>query len=49
MTFGYFSSKQVEEVENEDLIDFNNDYFLKNGLSSSYQNQALNGKSYDRL
>lgn len=39
----YFSSKQVEEIENEDLIDFNNNYILKNGFSSSYQNQVVNG------
>jgi integrase/recombinase XerD len=39
----YFSSKQVEEIENEDLIDFNNNYILKNNFSSSYQNQVVNG------
>lgn len=39
----YFSSKRIEEIENEDLIDFNNNYILKNGFSSSYQNQVVNG------
>lgn len=39
----YFPLKEVEEIENEDLIDFNNNYILKNGFSSSYQNQVVNG------
>jgi integrase/recombinase XerD len=38
----YFPLKEVEEIENEDLIDFNNNYILKNGFSSSYQNQVVN-------
>lgn len=39
----YFPSKEVEEIENDDLIDFNNNYILKNNFSSSYQNQVVNG------
>ncbi len=39
----YFPDKKVIEIENEDLIDFNNNYILKNGFSSSYQNQVVNG------
>ena len=39
----YFPTKEVEEIENEDLIEFNNQYILKNGFSSSYQNQVVNG------
>lgn len=38
----YFSEKSVEEIDNEDLIAFNNDYILKNNFSSSYQNQLVN-------
>lgn len=39
----YFPTKEVEEIKNEDLIEFNNQYILKNGFSSSYQNQVVNG------
>jgi integrase/recombinase XerD len=38
----YFASKTIEEISNEDLIAFNNDYILKNNFSSSYQNQLVN-------
>ena len=38
----YFASKSIEEISNEDLITFNNDYILKNNFSSSYQNQLVN-------
>ena len=38
----YFASKSIEEISNEDLIAFNNDYILKNNFSSSYQNQLVN-------
>jgi len=36
------SSKNLEEITNDDLIRFNNEYILKNGLSASYQNQMVN-------
>lgn len=39
----YFAEKDIEEIDNEDLITFNNNYILKNNLSSSYQNQVVNG------
>ena len=39
----YFSHKAVSEITNEDLIEFNNKYILENHLSSSYQNQIVNG------
>lgn len=39
----YYADKDLEEIDNEDLINFNNAYILKNGLSSSYQNQLVNG------
>ena len=38
----YFSAKKVEEITNVDIINFNNDYILKNKLSASYQNQVVN-------
>jgi len=38
----YYSEKKLEEITNEDLINFNNNYILKNGLSASYQNQIVN-------
>jgi len=38
----YFTNKAIEEISNEDLIAFNNDYILKNNFSSSYQNQLVN-------
>lgn len=34
--------KAVSEIDNQDLVDFNNDYILKNGFSASYQNQVVN-------
>lgn len=36
-------NKTVSAINNQDLLDFNNDYILKNKLSSSYQNQVVNG------
>jgi integrase/recombinase XerD len=38
----YFQSKQLEDISNEDIIAFNNDYILANNYSSSYQNQFVN-------
>lgn len=40
--FNFFKHKTIEELTNEDLIIFNNDYILKHQLSSSYQNQIIN-------
>ncbi len=39
---GYFGSLNPNEISNQHLIDFNNEYILKNKLSSSYQNQIIN-------
>lgn len=39
----FHSSKRPEEISNQDLLDFNNDYILKKKLSASYQNQVVNG------
>lgn len=38
----YFAKKAIEQIDNQDIIDFNNDYILKKELSSSYQNQFIN-------
>ncbi len=38
----FYSTKAVSEINNNDVIIFNNDYILKNKLSSSYQNQVVN-------
>jgi integrase/recombinase XerD len=39
----YYHHKPIEQISNEDVIAFNNDYILKNKLSASYQNQVVNG------
>lgn len=38
----FYREKPVAEITNEDVIVYNNDYILKNNLSSSYQNQIVN-------
>lgn len=38
----FFNNKSVFEITNEDVILYNNEYILKNNLSSSYQNQIVN-------
>lgn len=38
----YFKHKTIEEIDNQDIINFNNDYILRKKLSSSYQNQIVN-------
>lgn len=38
----YYSNKPIEHITNQDIITFNNEYILKNSLSSSYQNQVVN-------
>ena len=38
----YYNDKQVEDITNEDIISFNNNYILKNNYSASYQNQIVN-------
>jgi integrase/recombinase XerD len=40
--FKYYYYKKPEDITNKDIIDFNNDYILKNEFSSSYQNQVVN-------
>jgi integrase/recombinase XerD len=34
--------KDISDISNDDLIDFNNNYILKNNFSSSFQNQVVN-------
>lgn len=38
----YFNHKAVDEISNDDVVAFNNDYILARGFSSSYQNQFVN-------
>jgi integrase/recombinase XerD len=40
--FTFFNTKSVKAITNDDVILYNNDYILKNNLSSSYQNQIVN-------
>lgn len=40
--FRFYSNKSVDEITNDDLIQFNNDYILANDYSSSFQNQVIN-------
>ncbi|WPR70496.1 site-specific integrase [Flavobacterium sp. NG2] len=39
----FYREKPITEITNEDVIVYNNEYILKNKLSSSYQNQLVNG------
>jgi len=38
----YYNNKSIEEINNEHVLNFNNDYIIKKKLSSSYQNQIVN-------
>ncbi len=38
----YFSMKDITDISNDDLIEFNNNYILKNNYSASFQNQVVN-------
>lgn len=38
----YYHYKQAEEINNEDLVEFNTRYIIANKLSASYQNQVIN-------
>lgn len=40
--FRFTSSIPIEEINDQSIIDFNNNYILKNGYSSSFQNQVVN-------
>lgn len=39
----FFKDKLAHEITNDDIIFFNNEYILKRKLSSTYQNQFVNG------
>ncbi len=38
----FHCNKAVEEINNDDVVRFNNEYVLKNKFSSSFQNQVVN-------
>lgn len=38
----FFNDKEIEDFETNNLVAYNNDFILKNKLSSSYQNQIVN-------
>ncbi len=38
----YTGTKEIHEIDNEDIIHFNNDYIIANEYSASIQNQAVN-------
>ncbi len=38
----YYANKPLTEITNDDLIDFNNQYIIKNNFSTSFQNQVVN-------
>ena len=40
--FIYYKLKGINSLTNGDVIAYNNDYILKNNLSSSFQNQIVN-------
>ncbi|WP_026728958.1 site-specific tyrosine recombinase/integron integrase [Flavobacterium denitrificans] len=38
----FYREKNISDITNEDVFIYNNEYILKNNLSSSYQNQIVN-------
>ena len=38
----YYSAKDIEDITNKDVIDYNNDYIRKHNYSASFQNQTVN-------
>jgi integrase/recombinase XerD len=38
----FFHQKPIAAISNEDVVEFNNTYILKNNLSASFQNQVVN-------
>jgi integrase/recombinase XerD len=38
----FWNTKAIKDITNDDVILYNNNYILKNNLSSSYQNQIVN-------
>ncbi|MCF8362094.1 MAG: tyrosine-type recombinase/integrase [Prolixibacteraceae bacterium] len=39
--FGYYAPKEPVMIEIDDIIQFNHEFILKNGLSSTFQNQTV--------
>ncbi len=39
----FFNEKPISEIDNNDVILFNNEYVIKHRLSASFQNQVVNG------
>lgn len=40
--FSYHNQKNVEQINNQDVMDFNTHYILKKNLSATYQSQFIN-------
>jgi integrase/recombinase XerD len=38
----YFNQKSIQEITNDDVIKFNNEYIIARNLSASFQNQVVN-------
>jgi len=38
----FYKDKQIEEIDNKDIVHFNSEFIIKNKLSLSYQNQLIN-------
>jgi integrase/recombinase XerD len=38
----FYNTKAIADLDNDDVIDYNNEYILKKHLSASYQNQIVN-------
>lgn len=38
----YFNQKSIQEITNDDVIKFNNEYVIARNLSASFQNQVVN-------
>ncbi len=39
--FGYYHQIEVEKIQKSDILNFNSEFILKNGLSSTFQNQTI--------
>ena len=38
----FYHNKAVNQINNQDIVHFNNEYILRNGYSTSFQNQVVN-------
>jgi len=38
----FYKNKEIQDITNQDIVDFNNHYILSKNLFSSYQNQMVN-------